>query len=590
MAHNYEITESLAIPEMIRDIIGDSCCLQKYLNKNQDLNHALTDTWSMYVNIQTVTEDGIPIRKLFVSNIAERTIYQDLAKVFSKYGQVESCFLQRTQRRSNYAFITFENVEAAVRARLENITLHNRNLRVRPADSWHQPDYIQNQYYNKHRQKFDKKQSDDQCDQEYIQNDSTDANIQTLNDDCLMHIFFQLPIVDRIRIERVCQRWRALSLESWCNVKKLDLLYLWDSSPCLPKTEINTSILRKILSRCGKFLNEIDLSQIRCPLSESTLTIVAKLCPNLQRIDVTALAVTAGGINSLTNNCHDITKFGLGVTTHSCDRDLQKLFEVNQKLRYFKVVAGKISGACLLHLPLETMEELVLERCNYLRECYLSEAIKKLHNLKSLTIHMCFEISHEVIKAISTHCRNLKTLELSQISFVIQSSGMLQIAQLSNLETLKINTNTVVTDELLSNLALRCQQLTYIDISECEFVTSIGIAALATLPKLEVLVMNSLHKVIDTNLRNMSNLKRLECRRCSFTDKTAIEVIGSAPRLELLDTTWCRGITNLTLKKAAAVTKSRTNTILKIFVGGTTVNLHQFNEVSPFLHIVNVVL
>lgn len=68
-----------------------------------------------------------------------------------------------------------------------------------------------------------------------------------------------------------------------------------------------------------------------------------------------------------------------------------------------------------------------------------------------------------------------------------------------------------------------------------------------------------------------------------------MELIASAPRLELLDLSFCGGITNLTLKKAAAVTVNRTNIIiLKIFVGGTTVNLRTFDEVSPFLQIVNV--
>lgn len=126
-------------------------------------------------------------------------------------------------------------------------------------------------------------------------------------------------------------------------------------------------------------------------------------------------------------------------------------------------------------------------------------------------------------------------------------------------------------------------------VTECEFVTSVGIAAIATLPKLEVLVMNYLLRVRDTSLRDLCNLKRLECRRCRFTDKTVIELIASAPRLELLDLSWCRGITNHTLKKAVAVTKNRTNNImLKIFVGGTAVNLDVFTEVSPFLHTVNV--
>lgn len=81
----------------------------------------------------------------------------------------------------------------------EGIRLHNRDLRVLAADSWHQPDSIEHQCYNiRDKSKSNKISNDIDC----IQDDITDTNIQTLNDDCLIHIFLQLPIIDRIRIER----------------------------------------------------------------------------------------------------------------------------------------------------------------------------------------------------------------------------------------------------------------------------------------------------------------------------------------------------------------------------------------------------
>lgn len=165
-----------------------------------------------------------------------------------------------------------------------------------------------------------------------------------------------------------------MSQESWRSVKKLDLSYsMWGSLSASKQGEINTGTLRKVLLRCGPYLNEINLSQIQCPLSRSALTIVGKLCPNLQKVDVTGLTVSASGIDSLTNNCHDITKFSLGSTTHICDMDLQKLFEVNPKLRYFELAFGKICGKCLSYLPLQTMEKLVLKNCISLQEHFLSQ-------------------------------------------------------------------------------------------------------------------------------------------------------------------------------------------------------------------------
>lgn len=85
----------------------------------------------------------------------------------------------------------------------EGIRLHNRDLRVLAADSWHQPDSIENQCYNiKDKSKSNKISNDIAHNFDCIQDGITDTNIQTLNDDCLIHIFLQLPIIDRIRIER----------------------------------------------------------------------------------------------------------------------------------------------------------------------------------------------------------------------------------------------------------------------------------------------------------------------------------------------------------------------------------------------------
>lgn len=80
--------------------------------------------------------DGVPIRKLFVGNLAERvrllssrsafrpiaisdeflfqTTFKDLRDRFSTYGNVESCYLRRNQGRNNYAFVTFARVADAV--------------------------------------------------------------------------------------------------------------------------------------------------------------------------------------------------------------------------------------------------------------------------------------------------------------------------------------------------------------------------------------------------------------------------------------------------------------------------------------------
>ena len=85
----------------------------------------------------------------------------------------------------------------------KEIQLHNRDLRVMPADSWHQPDSIENKIKLApiHKQKSDSDESgDEQLSQYYAS--GNEVTIHHLNDDCLMHIFLYLPIIDRIKIER----------------------------------------------------------------------------------------------------------------------------------------------------------------------------------------------------------------------------------------------------------------------------------------------------------------------------------------------------------------------------------------------------
>lgn len=86
----------------------------------------------------------------------------------------------------------------------KQIRLHNRDLRVMAADSWHQPDSVDQKLYNigkESNKTFEKKTINEQYHQ-CLQNDVEDVSIHILNDDCLRHIFLFLPIIDRVRIER----------------------------------------------------------------------------------------------------------------------------------------------------------------------------------------------------------------------------------------------------------------------------------------------------------------------------------------------------------------------------------------------------
>ncbi|XP_046742693.1 F-box protein SKIP2-like isoform X2 [Diprion similis] len=538
---------------------------------------------------------------IFKRKVACRTTVKDLQNVFSKYGKVDSCYLKRNNGKSNYAFVTFSSIDDAMKARQDGsrkeIHLHNRDLRVMPADSWHQPDNMENQRKVAARKNKTQQQTEtnDGVLQSYMPSKSSledDIPINKLNDDCLIHMFLYLPITDRVRIERVCKRWHAVSLESWRAVKRLDLsLSAWGYIPGKKDPSIDTPTLRKVLLRCGHFLNHIDLSQISHSLRQSTLTIIGKLCPNLQTIDTTSLNVSSSGIDSLTQNCGDIRKLVLGSCTSSCDNDLIKLFSKNRKLKCLKIVQNSIlTGKCLVHLPADGMEEISLSQCNAVSSCNFANAIAKFSNLSSLLLSRCVGLCDYAVRAIACRADSLKELELCGSFPLLTTNGMSHVANLVNLERLNVAWNPVVTNKFLIAVAAQCVLLKHIDISGCNPVTDEGIAAIASLPKLEDLLINYMGHVSDDALPLMHQLKHLECQGCPhLTDFGTSALIQVCPQLELLDLSGCNCITNSTLEVAVKATKVRTNnSILKIIVGGTGTNLDELTEISPLLQIINV--
>ncbi|XP_015125099.1 putative RNA-binding protein EEED8.10 [Diachasma alloeum] len=540
--------------------------------------------------ISPVTEEGVPIRKLFIGNLAERTTNKDLQKLFSEYGKVDSCYIKRNQGKSNFAFVTFNAVEGGIKARKAaqrmELQLHCRILRVSSADSWHQPDSIENQKrFSSLKEKQNK--NEEQVSVQQIPQD--DSPIQVLNDDCLIEIFLYLPIADRIRMERVCKRWQALSQESWRSVKRLDLVRgNWGLSPKIRLQNIDTSTLRKVLIKCGQFLTHLDLSKYPHLLGSSTLTIVGKFCPNLQCINVKALELSPSGIASLMTNCQNITKFVMKSLTGPCENYLSQLFMVNKKLVKVEIEDEHVIGKCLGQLPTDTVEEIHLILCTSVLSTYFDAALQKFPSLKKLTLNTCVCLTDSSLKTIGK-IETLTHLELSGNYPTFSASSMNHLTNLSNLEHLNLCHNIVVTDEFLINLSGSCKKLNHLDITGCEAITNKAIGSLSSLPRLESLVISWLTQVTDQPLGNLQSLKILTCWGCQLIqDAGVVKLIKMAPNLVSLDLSRC-SISNSTIEAAISTTKHRkTHTMLKIIVGKTKVELSQISGVSPFLQIVNI--
>ncbi|XP_011150265.1 putative RNA-binding protein EEED8.10 [Harpegnathos saltator] len=539
-----------------------------------------------YINedeISSKSIDGVPIRKLFIGNLAERATSKDVQNLFSVYGKVESCYLYRNEKKRNCAFVTFMNVDSASSAwrdgYCKQIRLHNRDLIVMAADLWNQPDSIE----QKLRERW-----------LHLELNSThryalnikDTPIHMLNDDCLIYIFNFLSVNDRIRSERVCKHWRVLSLKSWHTVKKLDLSYSTWGQQIRP---INTAMLRRVLLRCGKFITHIHLSDVPNDLSINTLPIIAYFCPNLTCIDGSSLPICPMDLHTLTKKCKKITYLSIGSVADISDNDLKNVFKEYEDLSYFEARGNdNIFGTCLSYLPAQMLRTLVIKECHKITDANLSTALARLKNLECLKLLNCCHIGEKIMEAISDHCKSLTDLRICGRAGWLYNMNI-QFTNLVNLRRLEITHFFALSNEQLINVALNCPQITHLDISGCDKVTDTGIIAIAGLSKLEYLYINFLTNITNHSLKNLVNLKIFECHSCPLiTDHGVCKILVSSPQLQLLDLSQCCNITNATYEVAKRICDSRTNNvILKMFIQGTQIVLT--DAVSPFLQTVNFI-
>ena len=113
----------------------------------------------------------------------------------------------------------------------------------------------------------------------------------TLNEDCLGHIFHFLPIIDRIRAERVCRGWQEVGKRSWSNFTILDLsVAQLGQNPLKRKrsNRIDKNALKCILKRCGKYVEKADF--IKRNVDMDCLEVLMSYCSRIRLLTCTFIS------------------------------------------------------------------------------------------------------------------------------------------------------------------------------------------------------------------------------------------------------------------------------------------------------------
>ena len=208
---------------------------------------------------------------------------------------------------------------------------------------------------------------------------SPEQSIDALNDDCLLNIFYYLPIRDRIRIERVCKRWKKISKESWRNLKFISI------GNDLSTRSIEINHFEEILRRSGNYMTNFDcswLDQCQLPVHD-TVQLINKYCKKLTHLNTCYTFKTdenylnAFHVNLLKN----LKSLNIGNTV-CLDETLSEMLEKAVNLEEFNLTgyARKTRENPLLSLS-DKCKTLAITYSQALKDWMLQEVVILLNHL-----------------------------------------------------------------------------------------------------------------------------------------------------------------------------------------------------------------
>ncbi|XP_058795716.1 uncharacterized protein LOC131666802 isoform X2 [Phymastichus coffea] len=409
------------------------------------------------------------------------------------------------------------------------------------------------------------------------------ATIDSLDDDCLIHIFEFLSIADRVKIERVCKRWQTISMESWrqCRILSPDKVS-WGLKKGNGNLVMDAKAIYNVLTRCGFYLKYLEFFGYL----DELVTLgnkIGSMCPNLETIYL--CGVSSLSIQNLSEYCTNIKELGLRDIFETFDNELSFLFEKNKNLTKmtFYSICGISNGKFFLNLPFESLKTLSIFNCDF-SSFYVNQGIRKLKNLSELSFDYCENFDDDSMEAIC-NLTNLKEIHMGIFPGKIRSCKYM--TRLNNLISIELSSSDLVNNELILALCKNCRLLSDVNISESR-VTDEGVHCLTSLPYLQRLNINHL-KIHDEAVHPMPNLKQFECFMCQeLSDKCFSMLLDTSKNLELLNVGCCN-VTNSTVKKAVDVTKLRmNNVILYMYIWGTKIKFDEITETSPLLRLLRL--
>ena len=398
--------------------------------------------------------------------------------------------------------------------------------------------------------------------------------IEKLTEDCLIHIFSFLPVVDRIKMEKICKSWREAAKRSWSNVKDLIMdpkfLGLKPIRRLFQYPIINNNMLESILKRCGKYLAKIQYYECDCPLSA-----ISEYCPNIQSIKCNAASVL--GLKKLSISCKNIYEISIkSEITNKFDAALGDLFSNNKNLKIINFPRYRIeNGKCLSKLPFKEINAIkilqlsgnniadIASCCTNLTELdlklwvntidmtsedrKLSEIFHKNKKLRSIRLIGIFSpMTGECFLSLNKNV--VEEIILNGTSRIQRDYLIGSLPNFTNLRTLQFH--KIINFATVSEIISLCSNLKQLFIEVLNnFEIGISLQLFSLSKKIETLSIFFITNQRDTDnffqymSCNLLELKHLDIQGCSGLTENGLSAICELKKLEVLNISYLKNVT-----------------------------------------------
>ena len=262
-----------------------------------------------------------------------------------------------------------------------------------------------------------------------------------LPDDILLKIFLHFDIEDLMRMSRVCQQWRRVSLDP----------ILWqgiDLSSCFYARIRDRSVICLVSRVTSSAITHIDLSGPGCSrITNVSLFHIARQCHKLRKLYI--------------NNRNRITSTGIEMIARCCP-----YMEV-LGMSKCPLILNKGLGSVLRRSKL--LRELDISGCLWVTDAVLVEIGQICRCLMYLSIEGCKKVTDSGLIALANSCSTLRHVNLRNTKR-ISNAGMEQfLSKMTDLEGLEIGLvrKGRMTAATLNHVATHCRNLTFLDYQEC---------------------------------------------------------------------------------------------------------------------------